>query len=66
MSSVNIWLFLELWDIVYLLVTSEYVFVAVLNIIQRRLTWVEHVTGMSRAEKSKQGFVRDLRLPTAV
>ena len=29
MSPVIVWLFLELWDTVYLLVTSEYVFVAV-------------------------------------
>ena len=29
MSPVIVWLFLELWDAVYLLVTSEYVFVAV-------------------------------------
>jgi len=28
-SPVIVWLFLELWDTVYLLVTSEYVFVAV-------------------------------------
>ena len=28
MSPVIVWLFLELWDTVYLLVTSEYVFVA--------------------------------------
>ena len=30
MSPIIVWLFLELWDTVYLLVTSEYVFVAVL------------------------------------
>ena len=29
MSPVIVWLFLELWDTIYLLVTSEYVFVAV-------------------------------------
>ena len=29
MSPIIVWLFLELWDTVYLLVTSEYVFVAV-------------------------------------
>jgi len=29
MSPVIVWLFLELWDTVYLLVASEYVFVAV-------------------------------------
>ena len=29
MSPVIVWLFLNLWDPVYLLVTSEYVFVAV-------------------------------------
>jgi len=28
-SPVNVWLFLELWDTVYLMVTSEYVFVSV-------------------------------------
>jgi len=29
LSPVIVWLFLELWNTVYLLVTSEYVFVAV-------------------------------------
>ena len=29
MSPLIVWLFLELWDAVHLLVTSEYVFVAV-------------------------------------
>ena len=29
MSPVTVWLFSELWDTVYLLVASEYVFVAV-------------------------------------